>query len=132
MQMSADTIVRHHLLELILWPKEDGSFIEIKNSRARLKELGIYYDFKLTIPMTSSEHTSLHNKSRMNYWYGKHPSAATRKKISESLKGKSFTAEHRQKLSVANKGKTRSEATRQRIAAAKTEYWRKRKAFFLL
>ena len=128
MPNTANTIVRHHLLELILWPKDDGSFIEINNSAKRLKELGIYDDFKLTIQMTSSEHTTFHNKARKNnYWRGKHPSEATRKKISESLKGKTFTAEHRQKLSVANKGKTRSEATRQRIAAAKTEYWRKRK-----
>lgn len=127
MPNTANTIVRHHLLELILWPKEDGSFIEIQNSRARLKELGIYDDFKLTIPMSSSEHTSLHNKGSWNYWYGKSPSDETRKKIADSLKGKSFTDEHRQKLSVANKGKMRSEVTRQRIAAAKAEYWRKRK-----
>lgn len=34
-----NTIDRHHLLEIILWPNEDGTFTEIENSAARLKEL---------------------------------------------------------------------------------------------
>lgn len=34
-----NTIVRHHLLEIILWPNEDGSFTKIINSRNRLKNL---------------------------------------------------------------------------------------------
>lgn len=116
MQMSADTIVRHHLLELILWPKEDGSFIEIKNSAARLKELGIYDDFKLTIPMTAKEHNRLHLKGRVPWNKGvaaseesklknrlahlgmpssqkgtkglRHHDEDTRRRISEAMKGK--------------------------------------------
>lgn len=116
MQMTANTKVRHHLLELILWPKEDGSFMEIKNSAKRLKELGIYDDFKLTIQMTAKEHNRLHRKGQEPWnkgiaateeskvknrlaHIGKQPwnkgakgmlhhDEDTRRRISEALKGK--------------------------------------------
>ena len=67
MQMNPNTIVRHHLLELILWPNGDGTFREIVNSSERLKELGIYNDFKLTIEITCLEHNRLHRKGRPAY-----------------------------------------------------------------
>ena len=40
---------RHHLLEIILWPNNDGTFTKIINSKKRLEELGIYDDYKLCI-----------------------------------------------------------------------------------
>ena len=43
----------------------------------------------------------------------------TRKKISESLKGKQFSEETRRKLSDANKGKTLSEEARKKMSDAK-------------
>lgn len=51
---------RHHLLEIILWPNEDGTLRTIHNSAKRLSELGIYDDFKMTIQITDSEHMRLH------------------------------------------------------------------------
>lgn len=55
---------RHHLLEIILWPNKDGTFTEIRNSTERLKKLGIYNDFKMTIYVSPSEHSKLHNEHR--------------------------------------------------------------------
>lgn len=120
-----NTIDRHHLLEIILWPNEDGSFTQISNSVARLKELGIYDDYKMTIPLTRSEHRKLHNLSmseshrnkireamkgkragKKHPLYGKPCSYVTKRKISESMKGKSrgpMSEEHRKKLSEARK-----------------------------
>lgn len=57
-------MVQHHLLELLLWPNADGSFRKICNTADRLKELGIYDDYKLCIPLTNSEHVRLHNNFR--------------------------------------------------------------------
>ena len=59
--MNKQTLVRHHLLECILWPNGDGTFRTINNSMDRLIELGIYYDYKLCITITNSEHWSLHH-----------------------------------------------------------------------
>lgn len=59
--MNKQTLVRHHLLECILWPNGDGTFRTINNSMANLKELGIYYDYKLCIIITNSEHWALHH-----------------------------------------------------------------------
>lgn len=53
---------RHHLLQIILWPNEDGTFRTILNSKERLKELGIYDEFKLTITIPRSQHIAMHNK----------------------------------------------------------------------
>lgn len=62
--MAKEIIDRHHLLEIILWPNDDGTFTEIRNSAERLQELGIYDDYKLTIPLTHSEHTRLHHAAK--------------------------------------------------------------------
>lgn len=85
-------LVRHHLLEFILWPKEDGSFIEIRNSSARLKELGIYDDYKLCILLSRSEHAKLHSDPRQiaalhQRNVGSKRSTATRAKMSAAHKG---------------------------------------------
>ena len=53
-------IERHHLLECILWPNGDGTFRKIVNLPDRLQKLGIYYDYKLTIPIERGVHTSMH------------------------------------------------------------------------
>ena len=70
---------RHHLLEIILWPNEDGTFREIRNSRARLKELGIYDDWKMCIKIPHGEHISLHQKGI--YADGELEETATHKKF---------------------------------------------------
>lgn len=55
-------IDRHHLLECILWPNGDGTFRKIINSAKRLKDLGIYDDYKLTIPIERSLHQNMHRE----------------------------------------------------------------------
>lgn len=112
MNMDKNTIDRHHLLEIILWPNNDGTFRTIHNSATRLKELGIYDDFKMTIPLTRSEHSKLHH-------IGKKLSEETRKKMCEMMKGRQITEEHRKKLSESKKGKKRkpfSEETKKKMS----------------
>lgn len=115
-------MVRHHLLEIILWPNIDGTFTEIRNTQKRLKDLGIYNDYKLTIIISRSEHAALHFKGITKSEEHKHKISKShigklgtnngkkftdehRYKISESNKGKIFTEEHRRKLSESHKGK---------------------------
>lgn len=139
--INKNKIDRHHLLEIILWPNGDGTFRTILNSRERLKELGIYDDFKMTIPLTKSEHQKLHNKEGNNPFYGKTHSEETKKKMREAKKGernpfygKSLSKEHRKKISEANKvkmtgeknpmyGRKHSEETKKKMREA----WAKRK-----
>lgn len=71
--------VRHHLLEIILWPNDDGTFKKIINTADDLKRLGVYDDYKMTIEITNSEHTTMHNHNR---------DAKVNNKISASLKGR--------------------------------------------
>ena len=47
---------------------------------------------------------------------GKAPSDATKKKISQSLKGQSLTEEHRRKIAEAHTGKVHSDATKKKIS----------------
>lgn len=56
------TIDRHHLLECILWPNGDGTFRKIINQYKRLEELGIYDDFKMTIPIEHRLHQVMHRE----------------------------------------------------------------------
>ena len=107
---------RHHLLEIILWPCEDGTLRTILNSRERLKELGIYNDFKLCIRISARDHSSMHRLAEIS---------VGRKPIPPSAKGKHWTlsAETKQKMSIAqtgkpgtNTGKTFSALWRQRIS----------------
>lgn len=113
---------RHHLLEIILWPNEDGTFRQIINDCRRLKELGIYNDYKLTILIDAKTHSRLHaafpsatrtlawqkctaamRKSNINREY----TAETRKKISASRIGIKFSDNHKRNLSESHKGKKR-------------------------
>lgn len=55
-------IDRHHLLECILWPNGDGTYRKIVNRAKRLEELGVYDDWKLTIPIDYSLHQSMHRE----------------------------------------------------------------------
>lgn len=108
---------RHHLLEIILWPREDGTFLKILNSMDKLKELGIYDDYKLCINISHSEHSSLHAKNRpdttKSMWSKSHTgierTKETKDKISKSMTGIKFSNEHKANLSKARKGKPQSE-----------------------
>lgn len=94
-KLFSDSKVRHHLLEIILWPNEDGTFTKIINSAQRLKELGIYDDWKMTIVLTNGEHVRLHNRYR---------SEETNRKLSESHKRYKVKDSTKEKLSKAFSG----------------------------
>lgn len=55
-------IDRHHLLECILWPNGDGTLRKIVNRAERLDVLGVYDDYKLTIPIDHSLHQTMHRQ----------------------------------------------------------------------
>ena len=112
-------MVRHHLLEIILWPNSDGTFTEIRNTQKRLKDLGIYDDYKLTIIISRAEHAALHFK-------GLSKSEEHKYKISKSSvgkpgtnNGKKFTEEHKRKISETNKGRIFTEEHKRKISEAK-------------
>lgn len=63
-------IDRHHLLECILWPNGDGTFRKIVNTQKRLQELGIYDDYKLTIPIEHGAHVSMHMEFKKGTEHG--------------------------------------------------------------
>jgi len=121
---------RHHLLEIILWPNGDGTFRTILNSASRLKELGIYDDYKMTIPLTAAEHFRLHNQ-------GKTFTEEHKRKLAEAKKGRKrgpFSEETKRKMSEAKKGrispmkgKTFTEEHKRKIAEAAKERWKRRK-----
>lgn len=89
----------HHRLEI------QGDEV---HSMEELKELGLYYHRPACelIFLTHSEHSSLHNKGEKNAMYHFEYSEQTRKKMSESHKGKVGP----------NKGKKLSEETKNKIA----------------
>lgn len=64
-------IDNHHLLECILWPNGDGSFRKIINTQKRLEKLGIYDDYKLTIPIERSIHQTMHNEFKRGTEYSR-------------------------------------------------------------
>ena len=80
---------RHHLLEIILWPNSDGTFRKIINTGKRLRELGIYYDWKLTITIPADKHSRMHSHNRSDEYWSKvsqSMSAARKgKKLSEDV-----------------------------------------------
>lgn len=114
-----NTIVQHHLLEIILWPNEDDTFTVIRNSVARLKELGIYADYKLTIPLTRAEHCKLHNAAA-----GRAKSEEHRRKLSEAARRQFADPGQRKKMSESLKGRQKSADTRKKMREA----WARRKA----
>jgi hypothetical protein len=63
---SKDMLVDHHLLEIILWPNEDGSFRTILNSRKRLRDLGIYKKKIMTIRIKDVDHKILHANNQLD------------------------------------------------------------------
>lgn len=62
-------IDRHHLLECILWPNGDGTFRKIINTYKRLDKLGVYKDYKLTIPIDHSIHQTMHREFKKGTEY---------------------------------------------------------------
>ena len=115
----------HHKLEI----QSDGTRVSVQE----LKDQGLYYDRPSNelVFMRFGEHTTLHmlGNARMK---GKQLSEETRKKLSQSLKGKSpwnigrrLSADTRQKMSESRKGKNhpffgkhRSAETCKKIAEA--------------
>ena len=102
----------HHRDEVKVLP----SGMTVLRSRQDLIDSGRYYDCPANelIFLTHSEHQRVHNK-------GMHHSDETRKKISESQKGKKRTPlseEHRKKISESMKGRILSEETRIKLSEA--------------
>lgn len=64
-------IDRHHLLECILWPNGDGTFRKIVNRAKRLRKLGIYGDYKLTIQIEHNAHSTMHRQFEKGTEYGR-------------------------------------------------------------
>jgi hypothetical protein len=62
-------IVRHHLLECILWPNKDGTFRKIINTQKRLEELGVYNDWKLIIRIERGAHSTMHHEFKKGTEY---------------------------------------------------------------
>lgn len=93
-KLFGDSKVRHHLLEIILWPNCDGTFKTIINEAKDLISMGIYNN-KMTFEMTNSDHTTLHNK----YW-----SERRREKQRKSLTGYKHDDAFKAKISAATKG----------------------------
>lgn len=105
----------HHRLET--WTS-DGKRRAVDITAAELMALDMYYNRPANelIFLTSSEHTTLHNKGKQVWkgktkpMYGKHHSEESKKKISEAMKGKKnflgkhFSEETRKKIGEANKG----------------------------
>jgi len=56
------------------------------------------------------------------YWYGKHLSEETKRKISEAKKGKTLSAVTRARIGEARKGRYHSEETRKKISKARRGY----------
>lgn len=59
----------HHLLECILWPNGDGTFRKIINPYKRLEKLGVYKDYKLTIPIEHGLHQTMHHEFKKGTEY---------------------------------------------------------------
>lgn len=118
---------RHHLLEIILWPNYDGTFTKILNTATRLRELGVYDDFKLTIAISHSAHARLHANNRSTVWdnklllHNRHKSADTIRKLRESNTGKLRSPLTRARISAnsAWKGKHLSKECKAKMSAAR-------------
>lgn len=116
-------------------------FRGIPVSRALLIDLGLYYGCPASelIFLTPSEHTRLHSNNRSKEtkrkmsesMKGKPKSEEIKRKLSEALKGKKrepFSEEWKRKLSESMKGKPQSEETRRKRSEAIKAYWAKMRA----
>ena len=121
----------HHRLQT--WTS-DGERRPVDITVAELKALGMYYNRPASelIFLTSIEHKSLHIKEK-HYMLGKKFSEETKKKMSESHKGrvswnkgKHHTEETKNKMSEAHKGKKLSEETKRRMSKPKSEETKRR------
>ena len=109
------TWICHHILGEILTSEQ-------------LKTHNFYYDIPPCMLkfVTKSEHNKIHKKDKKcnNIIRKKmseahhHISEETRKKISESCKGRKFSVETRKKISEANKRRKLSEETRKKLSEA--------------
>ena len=99
-KLYANRPVEHHLLEIILWRNIDGTFRTITNTQARLKKLGCYKEGIMTITMTNSDHTTLHNAYR-DYSGARNPMNG--KKITDLMSDDAIL-EWKRNLSKANSG----------------------------
>lgn len=113
----------HHRLETHF---SDGTPrpLNAQLSVAELIALDMYYDRppEEFIYMTRSEHQSLHHKGKQ-CCLGRHHSEETKQKLSKILskprkKGIRKSEEHKRKLSESLKGRTFSEETRRRMSEA--------------
>ena len=118
----------HHRLEI----GSNGENVSHKD----LKRSGLYFNRPTSelIFMLASEHNKLHNSGDKNPFYGKIHSCESKKKISETKKGRIFSEEHRKKLSdshkgkqSSNKGRQMSEEQKKKISLAIKSYWEKKK-----
>lgn len=114
----------HHRLET---HTSDGERRLVDISRAELIALGVYYDrpHEELIFLTKSEHQYLHNVGKPSHIKGMHRSEETKRRISESNKGKhhigynkgkQFSEEWKLKLSESHKGKHLTEEQKQKIS----------------
>lgn len=116
--MASHDYEKHHLLELILWPNEDGTLKEIIHTSSELKELGIYEKDIMTISLTTSEHAKLHQSSKAY-------KEMISNRLKKAMKGRTFTDEHKQKLREAKKNI--SDDTRKKLSIAAKKQWKKQK-----
>lgn len=93
----------HHRLET---HNSDGERRLVDILGPELIALGLYYDRppEELIFLTQTEHVRLHRIGKPGAMKDKHHSEETKRKMSESHKGKPKSEEHKRKLSEAHKG----------------------------
>lgn len=93
----------HHRLET---HNSDGERRLVDILGSELIALGLYYDRppEELIFLTQTEHMRLHRIGKPGAMKDKHHSDETKRKMSESHKGKPKSEEHKRKLSEAHKG----------------------------
>lgn len=122
----------HHRDEVRTLP----SGMTVIRSRQELMENGRYYNCPANelIFLTSKEHRRLHNKGYKNPFYGKSHTQETRKKMSKSLKGRTFSEEYRKNMSTIMKGNKNpmygrhlSEESKRKMSESQKARWTKKK-----
>lgn len=93
----------HHRLET---HNSDGERRLVDILESELIALGLYYDRppEELIFLTQSEHMRLHRIGKPGAMKDRHHSDETKRKMSESRKGKPKSEDHKRKLSEAHKG----------------------------